>query len=140
MIRTYSQNAFALDLIWNQMGSSAVWFKLKFLWHLHEFNSASSEVSSFLVNLHSSVRYHARFSENEISTWSEINFSRVYRSFIFGYSYLVILESKAFQQLNILKDLCELSGCFWYLSFLNILWLHCLYIRNLCHWCPINTN
>ena len=80
------------------------------------------------------------FTENEISTRSDINFSRVYHCFIFVYSYLVILESKAFQQLNILKDLCELSGCFWYLSFLNILWLHCLYIRKLCRWCSINTN
>ena len=61
MIRTYSQNTFALDLIWNQMDSSAIWFKLEFLWHLHEFNSISSEVSSFLVSFHSSVRYHACF-------------------------------------------------------------------------------
>ena len=61
MIRTYSQNTFALDLIWNQMDSSAIWFKLEFLWHLHEFNSISSEVSSFLVSFHSSVRYYVCF-------------------------------------------------------------------------------
>ena len=73
------------------------------------------------------------FTENEISTWSEINF-------MFGYSYLVILESKTFQQLNIVKDLHELSGSFWYLPFLNILWSNCLYVRNLCHWYSINTN
>ena len=61
MVRTCKQNTFALDLIWNQMSSRAIWFKLEFLWHLHEFNSTSSEVSLFLVNFHSSVRYHVSF-------------------------------------------------------------------------------
>ena len=52
------------------------------------------------------------FTEHEISTGSEIIFSRAYHCFIFGYSDLVILESKVFHQLNILKDLYELSEVF----------------------------
>ena len=59
--KIFIQNAFALDLIWNQMGSSAIWVKLQFLWHLHEFNCTSSKVSLFFGNFHSLVRYHVIF-------------------------------------------------------------------------------
>ena len=100
MIRTYSQNTFALDLIWNQMGSSAVWFKLKFLWHLHEFNSASSEVSSFLVNLHSSVRCHVHFYKK----WNfNMKWNKFFNSLSFFYIWLFLPGNFRIKGLSAIK-------------------------------------